>query len=350
MLLVATVLSLIALVYIVVQSVFRPLDHVVSTMFSIGEGDGKLSSRLDESGNTEITQLARGFNLFAGNIENVVTNVSCAVKDISIASTDLSHTATETDSAIREQKSQIDHVSSSVHAVLGTIQSVSLRASEAAQAANRSDEEASSGLETVVTMSESIDNLSREIKAASDTITKVEGDSNTIATVLDVIHSIADQTNLLALNAAIEAARAGEQGRGFAVVAEEVRSLAQRTQNSTIEIQRMVESLQSNAQQAVSVMGVSQEKANECVSYAGEAGNVIKNISASIAEITTMNTQIADASQEQNAVLEGINKRMTDIFNKTEQIAQGARQTAKSSDDTQQQSEQLRRLVKQFNV
>jgi methyl-accepting chemotaxis protein len=182
------------------------------------------------------------------------------------------------------------------------VQEVARNATEAAKAASHSDEEAQNGQAVVDRTINAIDALASEVDRAANVIHRLEQDSDKIGTVLDVIKGIAEQTNLLALNAAIEAARAGEQGRGFAVVADEVRTLASRTQQSTAEIQQMIERLQAGAQEAVSVMEDSRSRASDSVSSAQSAGQSLESITRSVASITDMNTQIASAADEQSAL------------------------------------------------
>lgn len=345
-----TFISLATLFFIAIKYIFKPLDKVVNTMSAISQGNGKISSRLQVTGNDELTQLARGFNRFAADIEQVVTNVHSSASSISTAANALSSDAQQIDGAIVEQQDAVNQVSSSTSELLATVQDIAASAAEAANAAKASDNESTQGMQTVAQMASSIDNLTVEIQNASTAISKVEIDSNTIATVLDVIRGIADQTNLLALNAAIEAARAGEQGRGFAVVADEVRSLAQRTQTSTLEIQQMVESLQSSASKAVTLMKTSQNKASECVIQANDTGELIKNISQSITSINAMNTQIASASSQQTTVLEEVSSNITDILDKTYKIADTSKRTANKSSDSKRLSEQLTDTVAEFVI
>ena len=328
------ILSLGVVIFISIKAIFKPLDRVVTAMSDLSEGEGSVSSRLDASGRDELAELAGGFNAFAENIEKVVNSVNVTSDGISDSSAELSATAQRTDAAITNQKSTISQVSTAVNDLLSTIQSIASSAVDAATAATESNEQASKGLGTVDKMSASIKQLTEEIQGASDAIRKVEQDSNTIATVLDVIRAIADQTNLLALNAAIEAARAGEQGRGFAVVADEVRSLAQRTQTSTTEIQSMVESLQNSAQTAVSVMEKSQSQSVDCVELAGETGTVISQISESIASINDMNTDISQGSVEQSNVLSEINTQILEILDQAQEISIASEQIASSSEES----------------
>lgn len=347
---IAAIFSLGGLIYISIQFIFKPLDKVVRAMRDISGGDGKISSRLDESGRDELADLAGCFNTFAQNIESVVSNVNNSAQGIAKSSSELTMAVEKTDTAIVEQKDNVSQVSAAVNELLQTIQGVANKAVDAAQAAKDSNHQAEQGLDIVEKMSVSIHGLTDQIGNASDAIRKVESDSNTIATVLDVIRGIADQTNLLALNAAIEAARAGEQGRGFAVVADEVRSLAQRTQNSTTEIQAMVEGLQSSAQLAVSLMSESRSQSDHCVSFASDTGEMISGITRSISSINEMNTSISEDSGQQSSVLEEINARILDILQKTESIAVASEQTAKSSRESSNFSGRLSLAVQEFKI
>ena len=227
---------------------------------------------------------------------------------------------------------------------------VSKSAEHVAVAAGDAEREALNGREVVGQTVNSISNLAKEVELASSVMHNLKGESENIGTVLDVIKGIAEQTNLLALNAAIEAARAGEQGRGFAVVADEVRTLAGRTQQSTQEIQVMIESLQSGAHEAVSVMENSRGMAQESVEFVSEAGTYLDTITKSVGDISNMTTQIATASQQQSAVVEAVNQSVvaiTDLANKTNDDAQHVSNNSKQLADM---ANNLKQLVKHFKV
>jgi methyl-accepting chemotaxis protein len=192
--------------------------------------------------------------------------------------------------------------------------------------------------------------LAGEVERAAGVIMKVEKDSESIGTVMQVIRDIAEQTNLLALNAAIEAARAGEQGRGFAVVADEVRTLASRTQASTEEIDQVIKTLQGATREAVQVMEASRDKARTGVDQASEAGKSLASISGAVDKITEMGTQIASAAEEQSAVVEEISRNVTSISEVASQTAEGSRQLAAASNELAGLSAELQALVGRFRV
>ena len=342
--------ALIAVIFITLRYVLAPLNQVVAAMHDIAEGEGDLGRRLEEKGSDEITDLARSFNTFAANVMDVVQKVGTSVENISASSSQLASTAEKADFAINQQKMSIDQVSSASHQMVSAVQEVARHATSAAAATSQSDTEAVQGMQVLDSAIEEINVLTEEIHQASGAIGQLESDSNTISSILDVIRDIADQTNLLALNAAIEAARAGEQGRGFAVVADEVRNLAQRTQDSTQEIQGMIERLQSSALKAVNVMQRSQDQAQSCVTQAAEAGESLQSITQAISAINDMNNQIATASEQQGAVMEEISTSINAILTQVDETSAGSRNTAVSSDSMRALSMELKTLVGQFKV
>jgi methyl-accepting chemotaxis protein len=231
-----------------------------------------------------------------------------------------------------------------------TVQEVARHAEEAASAALAADKDANNGRAIVKKTIDSINVLSGDIHNATSVIQKLQSESNEIGSVLDVIRGIAEQTNLLALNAAIEAARAGEQGRGFAVVADEVRTLASRTQQSTQDIQKMIEKLQSGADDAVKTMEHSLSQVSSSVEQANQTGNSLDTITTAVSTINQMNVHIASAAEQQRLVAEEINRNIENISQISEKSASAARETSSASEELQNWTLRLNNLIDHFRI
>ncbi len=268
--------------FFISRAIVSPLVETKAAIEAIASGNGDLTKRINVLGNDEIAQLANAFNHFAGKVQIIIKEVSGITTRLASASERLTVVTDETRKGADRQLQETDEVAIAVNEMAASGQEVARNANAAAEAAHNADVAADNGRQVVGHTIEAIDSLAREVKEAGTVIDRVEKDSESIGGVLDVIKGIAEQTNLLALNAAIEAARAGEQGRGFAVVADEVRTLASRTQQSTAEIQTMIERLQTGTRDAVSVMDQSRQMAEATVGQAAKAGSSLEEINAAV--------------------------------------------------------------------
>ncbi|WP_425287514.1 methyl-accepting chemotaxis protein [Pseudomonas panipatensis] len=213
----------------------------------------------------------------------------------------------------REQFSRTDQVATAMHEMSATAQEVARHAADAARAADDADQHAQSGERVMQSTIQTITQVSDEIASTAEVIRRLEADSGRIGKVLEVIRGIAEQTNLLALNAAIEAARAGEQGRGFAVVADEVRTLAQRTAESTAEIHQIIDTVQTGAVNAVRAIESGQSRSEQGLEQVTQAGDMLQSITHAVEAIRDMNRQIATAAEEQTSVAEDISRNLAEI-------------------------------------
>ncbi len=263
---------------------------------------------------------------------------------------ELEQVATDTNDRMQDQRDQLGQMATAMEEMVSTVQAVARSATEAADAANDANKEAEGGHQIVDETVNRIKGLAEQMDTTTGTIQQLGQDSENIGTVLDVIRGIAEQTNLLALNAAIEAARAGEQGRGFAVVADEVRSLASRTQQSTQEIQEMIEHLQGGAKQAVAAMEENRISTSQSVEQAGKLSEFLGRIEQSVMTTNDMITQITSAAEEQSMVAEEINLNVVKIGNAAELGVQGAQRTSSVGEELTGQSKHLKRLVDRFKV
>ncbi|WP_273439331.1 methyl-accepting chemotaxis protein [Sedimenticola selenatireducens] len=330
--------------------IVRPIQSTVEAVKDIAEGEGDLTRRLDDKRRDELGELAGWFNRFLDKMQGVVGELNSVTQNLSVSAKQLSRVSEETRDGIATQQEQTEQAATATNQMAATVQEVAKNAEFAAGSAMQARNEATHGKGTVGESIATIRNLSATVEQATQVIGHLEQDSIEIGGVLDVIRNIAEQTNLLALNAAIEAARAGEQGRGFAVVADEVRTLASRTQQSTQEIQAMIERLQAASKEAVKAMDETNDQARKGTDFAVRTGEVLEIITNAINQISDMNNQIAGAAEEQAVVAEEINRNVVGINEISEHTANGARQTADASEGLNNLAEQLRRIVGQFKI
>jgi len=339
-----------AISWVIGRGISRPIRTAFEAMCDIAKGEGDLTRRLDTRGSDEISQLSEAFNQFAEKIRQTVSQVAGVTVQLGTAAEQLAVITRETADGVHEQEQETSQVATAMNQMTATVQEVARNAAEAATSASRALEETEQGKMVVNSTIDSISGLAEEINSAAEVINELETQSDNIGSVLDVIRGIAEQTNLLALNAAIEAARAGEQGRGFAVVADEVRTLASRTQQSTEEIQHMIEQLQGGSRQAVKVMHHSNEQAQSTVDQAGQAGQSLEGISQVVVAINDMNMQIANAAEEQGLVSEEVNRNVININDAVQKTSSGAAQTSEASDSLARLAAELQQLVQQFRT
>ncbi|EPJ81073.1 methyl-accepting chemotaxis protein [Pseudomonas sp. A25(2017)] len=333
---------------VITRQIVAPLGQTLKIAERVAAGD--LTHNLNSDRRDELGQLQRAMQSMTVGLRQLIGGISEGVTQIASAAEQLSAVTEQTSAGVNSQKVETDQVATAMHEMTATVQEVARNAEEASEAAAAADAQAREGDKVVGEAIAQIERLALEVGNSTTAMGDLKRESDKIGSVLDVIKSVAQQTNLLALNAAIEAARAGEAGRGFAVVADEVRSLAQRTQKSTEEIEQLIVGLQSGTEQVATTLDNSRNLTDSSVELTRRAGGSLENITRTVSAIQSMNQQIAAAAEQQSAVAEEINRSVLNVRDVSEQTASSSEETAASSAELARLGVHLQTLVGRFRV
>lgn len=327
--------------YGIIKSIQSPINYLRDTIRHIVTSK-ELSHKLPTNGQDEITQVNCSVNDLIGSLVEIIQNTQHSLKILSDESHTLERITVDNTAIANDISEKLAQVTNSAGEIAMSIQEISSNAATAASAANEIDSQAVNGEQIQEKNMQAIEQLKEIMQQANSSVVQAESTSEDIGSILDVIKNIADQTNLLALNAAIEAARAGEQGRGFAVVADEVRTLAQRTQDSISEIHSSIEAVQAGTSGAVSSMKESEYSLEQSYILSKDSEQALGSIASSMNDMKAMNEQIAAASEEQNTVMTHINESVN-LASQAGDKVQG------SSNELQQSSNQISAVIDNFN-
>jgi len=344
------IVVLAAIGYFVASNITGAIKNVSLNLQKIASGDGDLTLRLTARSEDEVGELVNYFNTFMNKLQGIIQDLKGHSEHVGKAADDLAKIAQHSLDGMERQQKDTEQVAAASKEMASTVGEVTQSAGQAAEAADTANTAATEGSDVVNETIAIINALAKDVEHGGSAVNRLREDSENVSTVLDVIRGIAEQTNLLALNAAIEAARAGEHGRGFAVVADEVRTLASRTQESTQEIQEMIERLQNSAEQATSIMDHSKQTSEQGVEKAANAGDALQNIAQSVSFINTMNAQIASAADKQSAVAVSMDSNIMSISQATEENTENSNKLAHAGVSLSQVATQLQQVVGQFKV
>lgn len=345
--LVALVVGLFASV-VISRQITSPLALTVELARRIAKGD--LTVQAKSTRRDELGDLQNAMQEMAQNLNTLVQGIGSGVTQISMSAEKLSAMSEQTSAGVRQQKIEVDQVATAMHEMASTVQEVARNTTDASAAATLAEEQARHGGAVVKQATMQISDLSVAIEELGAAMNVLTQDSEQIGKVIDVIKAVAEQTNLLALNAAIEAARAGEQGRGFAVVADEVRSLAQRTQDSTKEIETLILALQEGTQAASTLMVSSRERTLDTVELAHKAEQAITQINHSIGTIQEMSLQISAAAEQQSAVADEINRSILSVRDVADQSATASEASATATIELASLGHDLKKMTSHFKT
>ncbi|EKP0294143.1 methyl-accepting chemotaxis protein [Aeromonas veronii] len=341
---------MVVMTWFLTRQICLPLQAVVAQANAIAAGDLTHQLERQHIGRDELGMLAKASLKMQDNLRGLIEEVVAAVTQLGAAIDEVSAVSEQSAKGIQSQQQEISLVATAMTQMKATVADVAGNTEHTSESASAANTLARKGNQDVQRSLVAITRVAEEIEQAGTLVAELERESAQINVVVDVIRSIADQTNLLALNAAIEAARAGEQGRGFAVVADEVRTLAGRTQASTGEIVAIIETLQSRANQAKEVTGLSCDMIRQCVDQSEQTGTGIQQIEEAVAQIADMAIQIASACGEQDAVSDELGRNVERINESANEVAQGADHTARACLELSQLAVGLKQTIGRFRL
>lgn len=323
------------------------IDKLRQRLQAVSQGDFTQKLSVIDKEN-EVGQMFSAYNNMVERISELIGSVVQSTADVSSSIDTIASRLEDTSQGVQQQHLEIDQVATAMNEMAATVREVASNTEQTAYSAKQAQDDAKQGQSIIGQATQSIHELAKQIEDAAQVMTLLQQDSDKVGQIMAVISQIAEQTNLLALNAAIEAARAGEQGRGFAVVADEVRNLAKRTQDSTVEIRSIVEHLQAQSSRAASMMSHSQERAQHTVEATASADQALQQIVGSIANITDMSSHIATAAEEQSQVAGEMDRSINNISSIAKQTNQAAQDTVNATSEIHGQMDRLRELVARF--
>ena len=341
-------LATIGLAMLLTRSIVKPLGEALSAAQSVARGD--LTRSIETHGSDEVSRLLKALATMQHNLRETLQGISGSAAQLATAADELNAVTLDSTQNLQQQNNEIEQAATAVTEMTTAVEEVARNAVSTSDATRQSSESAHVGQERVSETVNAISALASDVQTTGGLVQSLANQSQGIGKVLDVIRAIAEQTNLLALNAAIEAARAGESGRGFAVVADEVRALAYRTQQSTQEIEQMVQGMRTGSTQALDSMQASSSRATSTLALAERAGEALQTITASVHQIHERNLVIASAAEEQAQVAREVDRNLVNIRDLSVRSAAGADQTSASSHELSQLANSLRTMVQRFQV
>ncbi len=347
---IAIIIMIAIVVWLTILPFVKRITRLKNAMKDIAEGDGDLTQRIAPLKHDEIGELVDEFNIFVDSIQQLVRQTMTITKDVSTSSEAAENIGRDTTGIVEAQKREIDLVATAATELAQTSNDISNNTNQSKELVTSAEKKVALGSDVVNQATHGIQQLSSNVDDASQVVHKLKSGTQSIGDVVTVIRSIAEQTNLLALNAAIEAARAGEQGRGFAVVADEVRTLASRTQESTANIERIIEELQATAVNAVGVMELSCLEAENSVQLTQQVQQVLADIADVIGQFQSQTFEIANAVDQQASVAEEVSKNIENVRALTDETVDASTTMQASLSGLSSQSNSLSKVVNQFRV